>query len=157
MNNATRLKRITSEAKRIRKTKPNMKWVDAVRAASKKLSKSRPDPVKKKAAKKVGAVRTVSKKHTDQNRITANIQFGGKKITKRTAAVNTSIENLRRYADIVRQINDAEDYVKKYKQTYQNFKKFDKREAGIALSLVLQYQKQLINLRKQKAIAKKLI
>lgn len=77
MNNATRLKRITSEAKRIRKTKPNMKWVDAVRAASKKLSKSRTNPVKKKAAKKVGAVRTVSKKHTDKNRITANIQFGG--------------------------------------------------------------------------------
>lgn len=94
MNNATRLKRITSEAKRIRKTKPNMKWVDAVRAASKKLSKSRTNPVKKKAAKKVGAVRTVSKKHTDQNRITANIQFGSSNINQFRDRIETEIKSV---------------------------------------------------------------
>jgi len=48
------LKKITAEAKRIRRIHPKLKWIDAVRQASKKLKGK---TVKKKTARKKSAVR----------------------------------------------------------------------------------------------------
>lgn len=50
------LKRITAEAKRIRKKHPNTKWVNAVKQASKKLKGKTPKrkPAAKKTVRKVG-------------------------------------------------------------------------------------------------------
>lgn len=67
------LKQGTTLAKKIRKAHPKMSWVDAVKAAHKQLNKG----TKKVSVKrKVSGVKTVSKSHTDKNKITVNQQFG---------------------------------------------------------------------------------
>lgn len=68
------LKQITTRAKKLYKTGKFAKWTDAIKAASKQIKPAK--PAKKARAKKVAAVKTSSKTHTDKNRITANIQVG---------------------------------------------------------------------------------
>lgn len=99
-NKATHLQKITARAKQIRKAKPSMKWTDAISKASAELKTGKPAP------KKVGSVKTSSKKHTDKNRITANIQVGA--TSKKTASVNSSISNLRIYGDMVKRVAQLE-------------------------------------------------
>lgn len=48
----THLKRITNAAKALRRSKPNMKWTDAIKQASKSMGKARSKPAPKKRAKK---------------------------------------------------------------------------------------------------------
>jgi len=103
------LTKITTRAKQIRRSKPSMKWTDAVSKASKELK------LKKPAARKVGSVKTDSKKHTDKNRITANIQVGA--ITKKTQAVNKSVSNLRIYADMVKRVAQLEKEIQVMRMT----------------------------------------
>lgn len=119
-----------------------MKWVDAVRTASKKLSKSKPNPVKKKVAKKVGAVRTVSKKHTDQNRITANIQFGGFK----------SMYHVRDYYE--KQIQNYLQSIERIKKGLVSMSAPEKKRANEVLK---SYRKQISNLKKSLREQNKLI
>lgn len=49
----THLQKITTLAKKIRKTKPSMKWTDAIKQASKRIKPAAKKAVPKKAAKKV--------------------------------------------------------------------------------------------------------
>lgn len=56
----TILKRITTEAKKIRKRHPNMKWVDAVKQAGRKIKKPVRKSAKKSAIKK--PVRAIAKR-----------------------------------------------------------------------------------------------
>lgn len=78
----TALKWITTEAKRLKKQYPKRfaTWKEYVSQASaiyatKHKGKS-PVGKKRSTPKKVAAVKTTSKSHTDKNRITANIQVG---------------------------------------------------------------------------------
>ena len=117
-----------------------MKWVDAVRAASKKLSKSKPNPVKKKVAKKVGAVRTVSKKHTDAYSHNVKIKvMSGVDNIELTRVNNDNNGNPRYVVHFLNLLNDEEKsflpFNKKYEYALKKAKliggkKFDNKQYG---------------------------
>lgn len=73
-----RFSQAQKEAKSLRKKNPKLTHQQALKQAFAIVYKK--SPVKKSAkrsgTKKVGAVKTQSKSHTDKNRITANIQIG---------------------------------------------------------------------------------
>lgn len=78
------LTKVTKKAKSIRIQHPNMSWRSALEKAGKEVRKKpagsprtsdRKKPIHHKT-KKVSGVKTLSRSHTDKNKITANIQIG---------------------------------------------------------------------------------
>lgn len=124
------LKWIVREAKRLRREYPKrfIKWTDYVAQASaiyasKHKGKS---PVgKKRRHKKVSGVRTVSRSHTDKNRITANIQVGS--ISSHKAAIRKRLEErLQREMMLHYYGNKVEKrkFSKKIRETKRELKKY---------------------------------
>jgi hypothetical protein len=59
----THLKKITDLARKLRKTKPTLKWTDAIKTASKSITGIKKIAVKKKLVKKPTVVYTKNKQH----------------------------------------------------------------------------------------------
>jgi hypothetical protein len=91
------LKKITARAKQIRKAHPSMKWMSAIKKASVEFNLNKtgvrnktkhPRRAKKKTTmrsrrRKVSAIDTVSRTHTDYNKPEVNISIGGLKTVLR--------------------------------------------------------------------------
>lgn len=85
---ANALHKITIRAKKIRKNRPGMKWKTAIKEASadyhagrirNKINHKPAKSHKRHSRKKVSAIETKSKVHTDYNKPEVNISIGGLK------------------------------------------------------------------------------
>lgn len=136
MSNTNKLKAITNAAKQIRKAKPNIKWTDAIKEASKKISGNYKPAAKKQAAKK-----PVIKTHKDTNSHNVNIRVmsgAGESITFHR--VNNNVNGNPRYAIHFLEILNDEEYsflpwTKKYEYSLKKArllggKKYDNKNFG---------------------------
>lgn len=146
------LQKITAEAKKIRAKNPSMKWVDAVKKASKQYnagSTAKPAAKPKPVAKSKPATKKVVKKVAKKK--VAGIGEAG----KRTAAVNNSIDQLRKYGELIR----LENFLKKAIDYNLGKKKLTK-DATVKKLIddnTNQLRKQLAVVKKQKQLQKTLI
>ena len=147
------LKKITDEAKRIRKAKPSMQWKDAVKQAAKKYNLgAKAAPIKKKVARKVSGPSKPASKHKDvkSHNVKIDIVSG-----RKADAVNKSISQLRMYS----QLCGLEEYIKRGIERNKDAYKLAKTtEAKKRIkSNTEQLRKQLAVVRQQKSLQKKLI
>lgn len=144
----THLQKITDKAKQLRKANPKLKWIDAVKKASKLMPKKAVGAVKKKAAPKKAAKKVATKKHVDTKSHNVNIRVvsGAKKANFRKPSIAS---NLQHYSWLVGKEKSLIDLIADLRKQ----KPFTVKTKA----LIRIYQTQLKAVKKQKAIQKKLI
>lgn len=143
----THLQRITTKAKQLRKSNPKLKWIDAVKKASKLMPK-------KTASKKVGAVKkkaakkTAVKKHVDTKSHNVNIRVvsGAKKPNYKKPSAATKLQH---YSWLTGREQSLLGVIAQIKN--------EKPLTPAKRAEIVSYQKQLKAVRQQKAIEKKII
>ena len=157
---ATHLQKITARAKQIRKAHPKMIWTDAIKKASKELAGKKVGAVKKKAAPKKAAKKKAhtkwgkvashkrrvagSEKHTDTKSHNVNIRVV-------SGMENKPIKdkNLIHYYWLCGRIEGLIGVIEQIKK--------ERPMTPAKRAEIKFYQKQLIAVKKQKAIQKQLI
>lgn len=149
----THLQKITTLAKKIRKAKPSMKWTDAIKAASREIKQAAKKAAPKKAVKKTvkrkvaGPKKPVTKTHKDTKSHNVNIR------------VVSGYDNIDKYKTLCRQENDLKRGIEYRKQCLIDLKrkKASHNEIVNCKKSLLQFQKTLKAVQKQKSIQKTLI
>lgn len=145
MATKTHLQKITDKAKQLRKANPKLKWIDAVKKASKLVptKKAAPRKAAKKAVKKVA-----TKKHVDtkSNNVNIRVVSGAKKANFRKPTIASNLQHYSWLAGKETSLIDLIADLRKQKPATTESK-----------SLIKVYQTQLRAIKKQKAIQKKLI
>jgi hypothetical protein len=141
------LKKITDNAKRIRKLHPKMTWQEAIKKSSAQIKKDvKAAPVKKVAAKKVITVKKpVNKKKS--------VHKGSFVMGKTDKTAGQSIVQLRRYAELIKHKEHLITQLNVIKVQTHLTPAERKRKAVIIRS----YRKHIDEIKKQIASQKKLI
>lgn len=147
MATKTHLQKITDKAKQLRKANPKLKWIDAVKKASKLMPKKAVGAVKKKAAPKKAAKKVATKKHVDTKSHNVNIRV--------VSGVTEKINQLVAYDKLLQREKKCIAALEYWKEQKRNPK--NEVNKKFADQFVKDHIKILANIKKQVAMQKKLI